>query len=134
MVLEVVGEMLKSLGYAVTTEINSVAALELFRAQPEQFSLVITDQIMVKMRGAELAGHILKIRADIPIIMITGYGSLDNKERAIQSGADDLIEKPLDLLELLNRIDVWQEVREIKNQLQRITTYAYRVRQFNNQK
>lgn len=64
--------MLESLGYTVETRTSSIEALELFRAQPDKFDLVITDLTMLNMTGDELAKELMAIRPDIPIIICTG--------------------------------------------------------------
>jgi CheY-like chemotaxis protein len=50
--------------------------LEQFHANRERFDLVITDQSMPGMNGDDLAREVRRIRADIPIILCTGYGML----------------------------------------------------------
>ena len=65
--------MLEGLGYEVATETGSMAALERFKADPEQFDLIITDMTMPKMTDDRLSQEILKIRPDMPIILCTGY-------------------------------------------------------------
>lgn len=62
---------LKKLGYSVTTTTDSSEALALFQNDPNQFDLVITDQSMPNISGAELSKQLLQIRPDIPIILST---------------------------------------------------------------
>jgi PAS domain S-box-containing protein len=69
-------QILEKLGYKVTGKTRSNEALELFKQYPEQFDLVLTDQMMPKMTGIDLAKKILDIRPDIPIILITGYSEI----------------------------------------------------------
>lgn len=73
-----VQKMLQRLGYTVITSTGGVEALETFRAAPQRFDLVITDQTMPHMKGTDLAREILQIRPDIPIILCSGYGSASN--------------------------------------------------------
>jgi DNA-binding response OmpR family regulator len=99
--------------------------------------VVLLDIKMPEMDGHQICQSLRKVSSSskpIGIIMITGYGSLNNKEKAVECGADDLMEKPLDLYELMYRIKVWQEVRKIKDQMERITRYAYKIRQYNKEK
>jgi len=65
--------MLKQLGYSVVAKTDPRLALKLFRSEPHQFDLVITDQSMPRMSGIELARELTLIRPDIPIILCTGY-------------------------------------------------------------
>ena len=66
---------MRSIGYQVVARYSSVEALELFRAQPTEFDLVITDMTMPNLTGIELAEELVKIRRDIPVILCTGFGN-----------------------------------------------------------
>ncbi|MFZ5770643.1 MAG: cache domain-containing protein [Thermodesulfobacteriota bacterium] len=87
--------MLEKLGYQVTVKLHGFEALELFCQQPEQFDAVITDQTMPGMTGMELAGRLLRIRADLPIILCTGYSSMVDEEMAKAKGIREFALKPL---------------------------------------
>ena len=63
---------LQGLGYRVTTAVNSKDALRAFTADPAGFDLVITDYTMPHMTGIDLAGKLLELRPDIPIILTSG--------------------------------------------------------------
>ncbi|RLB64497.1 MAG: hybrid sensor histidine kinase/response regulator [Deltaproteobacteria bacterium] len=67
--------MLEKLGYDVVASTDSRTALKLFTAQSDSFDLVITDQTMPHLTGEMLAREILKIRAEVPIILCSGNGS-----------------------------------------------------------
>ncbi len=92
--------MLEKLGYKVTDFLDSDGALKRFTEQPQDFDLVITDYEMSKMNGKQLAEKMKKICPDIPIIMFTGYAGLVAKEEIHTWGMDDLLMKPIELLEL----------------------------------
>jgi CheY-like chemotaxis protein len=68
-------QILKRLGYSVTTRTNSVEALEAFRSSPDQFDLVITDMAMPNMTGDTLTREVKSIRPDIPMILCTGFST-----------------------------------------------------------
>jgi PAS domain S-box-containing protein len=91
---------LTDLGYQVTTRTSSLEALAIFRVQPEKFSLVITDQTMPKMTGAELAGELLAIRPGLPIILCTGFSQTVSAEMAKQIGILEYLIKPVMKTEL----------------------------------
>ncbi|MDP3028951.1 MAG: PAS domain S-box protein, partial [Deltaproteobacteria bacterium] len=93
--VEMVKQMLESLGYRVVDRTSSIEALEAFRAQPDQFDLVITDQTMPNMTGETLARELLRIRPDIPIILCTGYSELITEEKAKAMGIRELLMKPV---------------------------------------
>ncbi|MCK5227059.1 MAG: response regulator, partial [Desulfobulbaceae bacterium] len=85
-IIELLKNMLKSLGYEVTAETSSEKTLEVFRTSPDSFDLIITDQTMPHLTGAELAKEILQIRPDIPIILCTGYSAMISEEKAKKIG------------------------------------------------
>ncbi len=89
-------DILESLGYSVTIETNSKEALEIFRAAPREFDLVITDQIMPHFSGYELAKELLVIRPDIPIILCTGFSTQINEEKAESIGIREFVMKPFE--------------------------------------
>ena len=89
-------KMLERLGYKVEAMASPIEALEMFRSQPDQFDLVITDLTMPKMTGDKLVKEILNIRSDLPIILCTGFSEKIDEKKAREIGAADYIEKPLD--------------------------------------
>ena len=88
-------QILESLGYKVTTRTSSIEALELFKAQPGRFDLVITDMTMPLMTGKELSAKLIKIRPDIPIILCTGFSSRINEEKGSAIGIQAFVMKPI---------------------------------------
>jgi PAS domain S-box-containing protein len=95
---------LELLGYKIVAKTDSLEALEVFRATPDQFDLVITDMTMPKMTGETLAEEIMKIRPDIPVILSTGYSSDITEEMAEKKGIRKLLMKPVRLKKLANTI------------------------------
>ena len=87
-------QMLEYLGYEVIIKKSSLEALKVFQLQPDQFSLVITDQTMPKMTGAELAKEMLRIRPEIPIILCTGFSEVMDQETAKSIGIREFVMKP----------------------------------------
>jgi len=87
---------LERLGYQVEVRTNPIDALELFRADPEEFDLVITDMTMPHITGDKLVKDILKIRPDIPTILCTGFSERIDEEKAKEIGIRGYIEKPFD--------------------------------------
>ena len=79
----------------MTTETDSLEALERFRDRPDAFDMVITDQAMPKLYGVKLAEEILKIRPGIPIILISGFANSITLESVQEKGIRDFIMKPL---------------------------------------
>lgn len=99
--------MLEKLGYRVTTSTNSKEALQIFQEQNDQFDLIITDQTMPGLTGAELAREMLQLRSDIPIILCTGYSSVISEEQALNMGIRAFAYKPIrkiDLAKLIRKV------------------------------
>ena len=93
-------QILERLGYDVTTRTSSIEALELFIAQPAKFDLVITDMTMPNMTGDDLAGRLMAIRSDIPVILCTGYSERISKEKAHAIGIREFVLKPIIMSDL----------------------------------
>jgi CheY-like chemotaxis protein len=100
---------LKRLGYAVTSESSSIKALELFRTNPDQFDLVITDQSMPNMSGTELVAEILKISPDLPCILCSGFSSKVSEANVGEKGISKYLKKPY------NKKILSEAVREVLN-------------------
>ena len=99
-------QMLVSFGYKVTTKTSSSEALKAFKAAPDQFDLIITDLTMPKMTGLDLSSQILELRADMPIILCTGFSEEIQTETAKRLGISELVIKPIvwkDLAQVIRR-------------------------------
>ena len=83
-------EGLERLGYRVTARAEGRTALASFRKDPGAFDLVITDQIMPRMSGLELAAELVKIGPDIPIILCTGFSEKINGGIVGKTGSGSL--------------------------------------------
>ncbi len=106
-VISLMKRVLERNNFKVTTSKNGAEALEVFRTQPDHFDIVITDQMMPKMNGLTLAAEALNIRADIPIILISGYTGVVIPERIKAIGIKDFITKPVTsshLMEVISRV------------------------------
>ncbi len=86
---------LEKLGYHVTVRTSSVEALELFKSNPKDFDLVITDMTMPNMTGDKLAVELMAIRPDIPVILCTGYSKAVSEENIEELGIKAFIYKPI---------------------------------------
>jgi PAS domain S-box-containing protein len=97
-------EILTELGYDVTSRLNGTEALLLFRLDPSRFDLVITDQTMPDVTGVELAKEILALRADMPIVLCTGFSHLVDADAAKAAGIKAFAMKPLTKSEIARTI------------------------------
>lgn len=91
----IVETMLRRLGYGVVSTTSSAEALRLFKEDPEQFDIVITDYTMPYLTGLALAKKLLAIRPDVPIILCTGFSETLSEEMAKRAGIKELMQKPL---------------------------------------
>jgi PAS domain S-box-containing protein len=88
-------EMMAELGYEPVGFASSVAALASFRATPERFSVVVSDESMPELTGSELAREIRRVRPDIPIVLVSGYVTPGLAARARDLGGVEVLGKPL---------------------------------------
>jgi PAS domain S-box-containing protein len=92
--------MLERLGYSVTTRTSSIEALELFRDDPQKFDLVVTDMTMPNLTGDQLAGRMMAIRPDLPVILCTGYSERMTEVQAREIGVKAFVMKPVVIRDL----------------------------------
>ncbi len=95
---------LERLGYDVKSTTKPVEALEWFKADPDQFDVIITDMTMPRMTGDRLAAEVLKIRPHMPVIICTGYSERMSAKKAEALGVRKYIEKPIDLRNLASSL------------------------------
>jgi PAS domain S-box-containing protein len=100
-------ELLTGLGYEAVGFESSSAALQAFRAEPERFDLILTDEAMPDLVGTELAQQIRRMAPDVPIVLMSGHGGAQLTQKAVAVGAQEVLHKPLhgrDLAESLARV------------------------------
>jgi PAS domain S-box-containing protein len=99
-------ETLAALGYEPVGFDSSVAALQAFRADPQRFDLVLTDETMPDLSGVELVREVRRVRPELPIVLMSGYSGAQLTARARAAGAGEVLRKPLvrrDIAEALGR-------------------------------
>lgn len=97
-------ETLESFGYKVTATNSPIEAFNFFQSAPNRYDLIITDQTMPGMTGDLLAQKAMQIRADIPVIVCTGYSATLDSEKADTIGIKTFLLKPLDADSLLKEV------------------------------
>jgi PAS domain S-box-containing protein len=98
--IELGKNMLKKLGYRVETQTLPLEAIEIFKAAPDKFNLVISDMTMPAMTGDSLAKELMQIRPEIPVIICTGYSEQIDESRAKEMGIKGFLMKPFTIREL----------------------------------
>jgi CheY-like chemotaxis protein len=98
-------------------------ALDIISANPPD--LILLDVMMPKMSGFEVCRRIKSDpkTADIPVIMVTALNEFGDIERAIDSGTDDFLSKPVNKLELLTRIKTLLKLKHLSDKLERTLAY-----------
>ena len=100
-ILQLLSIHLRKEGYTVVRAEHAEAALQ--KVKDEHINLAVVDVMMPGMNGFELA-QILTSDYEIPVILLTAKGQLEDKEQGFNSGADDYLVKPFEPKELLFRI------------------------------
>jgi CheY-like chemotaxis protein len=95
MLTDVGEKTLARLGYQVTSRTSPFEALELFKAKPLAFDLVITDQTMPGMTGDELSAELMRINPQVPVILCTGYSHSLDEAGAAARGISAFVMKPM---------------------------------------
>jgi two-component system alkaline phosphatase synthesis response regulator PhoP len=87
--------------------------------------LVLLDIMMPRMSGFEVCRRVKSDpkTTDIPIIMVTALNEFGDIERAIDSGTDDFISKPVNKLELLTRVKTLLKLKHLTDKLERTLAY-----------
>lgn len=101
--LEAVSDDLKESGYEVTTAISGEEGLKSFKTF--QHDLVIIDLKMESMDGLEVSRQIRQLNPKTPIMILTGYGSMETAIEALKLDLDDYVLKPV------NRDDLFEKVQ-----------------------
>jgi PAS domain S-box-containing protein len=91
-------------GYRVTATASSATALDMFRANPQGFDLVITDLTMPGITGIKLAEAIHEISPSTPIVLCTGFDEGISRENARMIGIRAILSKPISGAELSRTI------------------------------
>lgn len=104
--------ILKKLGVAYIKAFNGVEALEIYREHPE-IELVLMDINLPLMDGFETLRQIKLIKPDLPVVALTAHAMQSDMDKALSSGFDGYISKPIDqvvLVEYLKKFLSWQPI------------------------
>ena len=101
---ESLSAMLERLGYISAFATEGIKALEMLRADPRAFDVIVTDQNMPHMSGTTLAEVAMRIRKDLPVIICTGCLDKSGEEKVAHLGIRELVMKPFTLREIASAI------------------------------
>lgn len=99
----VIGATLERAGFEVMCFQEPKEALDLIES--EEFDAIVTDLYMPGVSGMEVLAHARRHQPQVPIVMITAFGTVESAVSALKNGAFDFITKPFDQSELLNVIE-----------------------------
>ena len=95
MLVDLNREMLEELGYRVVAETDPGHAIEVFKENGGHFDIVITDKIMPRMTGFDVAREIKMIRPDTPVLICSGILEQKDMEKFMVLGIRQFISKPI---------------------------------------
>lgn len=101
--VEVLAERLEARGLKVETAGDGQAAL--VKAAERTFDAILLDMAMPKLDGLQTLRELLKINSDLQVILLTGQATLGQAVEAMKLGALDLMEKPVEIEKLVEKIE-----------------------------
>lgn len=93
---------LQNAGYTALIATDGLSGLE--QARNQTFQLIILDVMLPGIGGIELCRMLRAERITVPILMLTALGTVDDRVRGLDAGADDYLAKPFDFREVLARV------------------------------
>jgi two-component system response regulator HydG len=115
---ELIDAALHKRGYTTAWRTLPDEALTLLES--DAFDVVLTDLDMRAMNGLELCERIVASRPDLPVVVVTGFGSIETAIGAIRAGAYDFVTKPVDMDALALVVDRAVQHRTLKEEVKRL--------------
>ncbi len=112
MIVDVGGEILKSLGYKVLLARSGAEAIEIYKKQGDEIDMIILDMIMPEMGGAETFQNLKEINPEVKVLLSSGYSIDGLATEIIEKGCNGFIQKPFNMNDLSQKI---REILEKKN-------------------
>jgi two-component system, NtrC family, response regulator AtoC len=115
---ELVDTALSKRGYQTAWRTVPDEALHLLSS--DDFDVVLTDLNMRSMNGLELCERIVASRPDVPVVVVTAFGSMETAIGAIRAGAYDFVTKPVEMDALALVVDRAVQHRTLKEEVKRL--------------
>ncbi len=125
---EMLEARLSKRGFRITWCDTAAQALEVLAAK--DFDVVVTDLNLKGMNGIELCERIAANRPDLPVVVITAFGSLETAVAAIRVGAYDFITKPFEIDHLQLTLDRAIQHHSLKEEVKRLRQSVLQAQQF----
>jgi two-component system, OmpR family, alkaline phosphatase synthesis response regulator PhoP len=125
--LELIVAYLEDVACRTISANNGTEALDIIRAKTPD--LVLLDVMMPKISGFEVCRRMKSDpqTADIPVIMVTALNEMADIEKAINSGTDDFLSKPVNKWELITRVKTMLKLKHLTDKLERTLAYLNEV-------
>jgi|CZKU01.1.fsa_nt_gi two-component system response regulator HydG len=106
--------------YRVTLSLSPHDALTLLGTAADDIDVILTDFQMQGVSGAELCAKVVESGRNVPVIVMTSFGSMDSAVAAIRAGAYDYVTKPLDADDLALTLDRGVKERALREEVRRL--------------
>jgi DNA-binding response OmpR family regulator len=113
-------DLFESENYRVLTAVDGESGLN--RALEEKPDLIVLDVMMPKLDGFALCAELRRLANDVPVLMLTAKGQIEDRVTGLDAGADDYLVKPFSTVELLAR------VRALLRRMERKTKFAVKLK------
>ena len=103
-VVELAQQFLTRMGFDVVPALGGRAGIEALRSRPHEIDAVVLDMVMPDLDGLETLRELRRVRADVPVILASGYGEEMASERFGADGIRHFLRKPYEPEELLEKL------------------------------
>jgi len=125
---EVMAEELRGRGLEVTTLSSADAAFS--RVMDGDVDVVLTDLNMRGMSGVELCDRVVTNRPDVPVIVVTAFGSMETAVATLRAGAFDFLTKPFEMMQLVVAVERAVQHKLLREEVKRLRAVAEESRRF----
>ena len=118
-----VAEAMEEAGYTVTIATTGDAGIRLFREQV--FDAVLSDIRLPDLEGQKVLERLKTINAEVPVLLMTAYGTVAAAVAALKAGAYDYVLKPLNLADIQSKVAHAIENRRLRSQVSSLKKALY---------